>query len=64
MDLPELSIAQLAQVQDDKTGQWQTSATVIDARPYKLSHTVNIGGREQLRSHNMLRPEPDCSQGR
>ena len=31
---------------------------MIEARPDGLSYIVDIGGREQLRSRHMLRPEP------
>ena len=58
VDLPVLSLDQLVRVQDDKTGQWQATATVVGARPDGLSYIVDIGGREQLRSRHMLRPEP------
>ena len=57
VSLPVLSIGQLVRVQDKKTGQWQALATVIEARPDGLSYIVNAGGREQLRSRHMLRPE-------
>ena len=53
-----LSIGQLVRVQDEKTGQWQALATVIEARPDGLSYIVDTGGQKQLRSHHMLRPEP------
>ena len=56
--LPVLSVGQLVRVQDEKPGQWQALATVIEARPDGLSYIVDIGGREQLRSRHMLRPEP------
>ena len=52
-----LSVGQLVRVQDEKSGQWQALATVIEARPDGLSYIVDIGGREQLRSRHMLRPE-------
>ena len=58
VDLPVLSIGQLVRVQDKKTDQWQALATVVNARPDGLSYIVDIGGREQLRSRHMLRPEP------
>ena len=45
-------------MQEEKTGQWQALATVVGARPDGLSYIVDIGGREQLRSRHMLRPEP------
>ena len=43
-------------VQDDKTGQWQALATVVDPRPDKLSYIVDIGGCEQLRLCHMPQP--------
>ena len=57
VSLPVLSVGQLVCVQDEKSGQWQALATVIEARPDGLSYIVDIGGREQLRSRHMLRPE-------
>ena len=58
VELPVLSIGQLVRVRDEKAGQWQALATVTEARPDGLSYIVNTGGREQLRSRHMLRPEP------
>ena len=58
VDLPVLSIGQCVRVQVEKSSQWQALATVVDARPDGLSYIVDIGGREQLRSRHMLRPEP------
>ena len=58
VSLPVLSVGQLVRVQDEKSGQWQALATVIEARPDGLLDIVDIGGREQLRSRHMLRPEP------
>ena len=52
--LPKLSIGQLVRVQDEKSGQWQALATVVEVRPDGLSYIVDICGREQLRSHPML----------
>ena len=58
LDLPVLSVGQVGHVQDDKTGQWQALATVLDTRPDGLSYIIDSGGLEQLRSLHMLRPEP------
>ena len=41
VSLPLLSFGQLVCIQDEKSGQWQTLATAIEARPDGLSYIVN-----------------------
>ena len=45
VSLPKLSIGQLVRVQDEKTGQWQALATVLERRPDGISYLIDASGR-------------------
>ena len=56
VNLEQLSLGQSVRVQNESTGLWDLTGTVIDIRPDGLSYMIDIDGRTFMRGRPKLKP--------